>query len=625
MKIFHTKIINEPVLRRLILMILDTLLLFISFIFSFWILSEKNISFSTNNYFLIIFAPIIVITIYKITGQYKGITKYTGSSSFYLLIGRSILASLIIFQGNSYFGIQTLSIKFWIIFCIINTFLIFIMRILLRDIILRTRSSKQEKLKRVAIYGAGSAGAQLAASIHLENNYLIENFIDDNRYMWGRYLYGIKIIPPESISTINSKIDKILIAIPSISRSKRRTIINKLKSFNVTILQVPSLEELTNGTISVNTLQPIAMEDLLGRDTIFPNSELLKAGINKSIICVTGAGGSIGSELCRQILKLNPKKLVLLDNSELNLYSIQKELKAIVPNNIALKAVLGSATNPKLVKKILKSNGIQILFHAAAYKHVPMVEENPIQGIYNNVISTYVICQAALEESLKKVVLISTDKAVRPTNVMGASKRLAEIIIQAYQDKVNKNQTHNKTYFYNVRFGNVLGSSGSVVPLFTNQIATGGPITLTHPDVIRYFMTTKEAAQLVIQTLELSKGGDVFLLNMGEAVRIKSLAEEMVKLSGLSIHNDQNPDGDIEIVYTGLRPGEKLYEELLIDAESISTKHPYIFRANEKLLEPNLLWPKLRKLEYSLDNRDKETSLEILSELVSEWSRCKTN
>jgi FlaA1/EpsC-like NDP-sugar epimerase len=354
-----------------------------------------------------------------------------------------------------------------------------------------------------------------------------------------------------------------------------------------------------------------------------PNPDLMGPGIAGACVCVTGAGGSIGSELCRQILRLQPRRLVLLERSEPSLYAIHQELLGLLPAGVALEPVLGSAADEALVERLFRQHGVTVVFHAAAYKHVPLVEANPLAGLANNVLSTRVVCRAAIAAGVNEVVLISTDKAVRPTNVMGASKRVAELVVQAQAQELAARALERGrqpgTRLAMVRFGNVLGSSGSVVPLFRKQIADGGPITLTHPEIIRFFMTIPEAAQLVLQAAVLAKGGDVFLLDMGEPVRIKDLASQMVRLSGLSLRDAHNPGGDIEIVCTGLRPGEKLYEELLIDAESEPTEHPLIYRAHESAVPPAELWPQIDALEAAIERQDVESALGVLAALVPGW------
>jgi len=490
-------------------------------------------------------------------------------------------------------------------------------RIVLRDVFLVIQARSRKNYTRVAIYGAGSAGVQLAAALRLADGYSIESFFDDDTVLWHRSINGVQIEPPHNLKRLACNIDYVLLAIPSLSPSRRRQIVDLVQGYGLKVLQIPSVEEITSGRARIDTLRPIQVEELLGRDAVYADSKLLGAAVNGASICVTGAGGSIGSELCRQILRLKPSKLLLLERSEPNLYTIHQELLRTLPAGVELLPILGSADNQALVDRCFLEYGIEIILHTAAYKHVPLVESNPLEGLANNAVSTRVICEAARRCGARKMILISTDKAVRPTNVMGASKRLAELILQA--------QPAGPTIFAMVRFGNVLGSSGSVVPLFRRQIESGGPITLTHPEVIRYFMTIAEASQLVLQATALAKGGDVLLLDMGEPIRIKSLAEQMIRLSGLTVKNDSNIAGDIEIVCTGLRPGEKLFEELLISAESQSTLHPLIFRAQENCLPPENLWPKLKALESSIKQRDLNNSLSILATLVPEWeSKIKT-
>ena len=410
-----------------------------------------------------------------------------------------------------------------------------------------------------------------------------------------------------------SSIDQVLLAIPSLSRSERRRIVDSLQNFGVPVLQVPSVDDLTSGRARIDALRPIAIEDLLGRDEVPADPQLLGPGIRDAVVCVTGAGGSIGSELCLQILSFAPSRLILIERSEPALYAIEQQLRSQVSEGVVLNAVLGSATDPKLLHRLFADHQVDLVFHAAAYKHVPLVEANPLAGLANNALSTDHVCRAAVATGVSQVVLISTDKAVRPTNVMGASKRLAELVVQAHALETTS------TRFSMVRFGNVLGSSGSVVPLFRRQIASGGPITLTHPEIIRYFMTIPEAATLVLHSSVLAQGGDVFLLDMGEPVWIKALAEQMVRLSGLSLRDEEHPDGDIEIICTGLRPGEKLYEELLIDAESEPTDHPLIYRAKERSLPANELWPQLEALSSAIAAQDVDAALKLLEELVPEW------
>ena len=371
----------------------------------------------------------------------------------------------------------------------------------------------------------------------------------------------------------------------------------------------------------ISDIEPSNIEDLLYRKSVKPDKELLSKSVKGKVVCVTGAGGSIGSELCKQISRLNPINIVLIESHELSLYKIENELKALIYNNkinVKISPLLGNLLDKEFLINAFRKYDIDIVFHSAAYKHVPIVEFNPVQGISNNFKSTKFICEVAEKFNLEQVLLISSDKAVRPKNVMGASKRLSELIMQDYAFKIEKSK-NKKTKFSMVRFGNVLGSSGSVVPLFIKQIREGGPITITDPEMTRYFMTIKEASELVIQASSLSKGGDVFLLDMGEPIKIFELAKKMIQLSGAEIKNMENPNGEIEIIFTGKRPGEKIYEELLIDAKSEGTSHPLILRAKEKLIEPAVLWKIIKKLEDAIYKQEKKEVLFCLSELVPEW------
>ena len=421
----------------------------------------------------------------------------------------------------------------------------------------------------------------------------------------------IKIYQPNSLSKLAFKTDKLFIAISSISKSRKKEIFNICNSLNLEVLQIPSMNELSSGKVILNQLKPILIEDLLGREVAPIKNSSEENKIKESTICITGGGGSIGSELCKQIIEMNPKKLIIIENCEHKLFEIKNKLDEF--SRAKSLFLLGDVTRKSFINKVFKENNIDIVFHAAAYKHVPLVELNPLQGIFNNVFSTLEICKAAQINNVRQILLISTDKAVRPTNVMGASKRLAELIIQAFSQKTNF------TTFSMVRFGNVLGSSGSVVPTFQKQINEGGPITVTHPEVIRYFMTISEAVQLVIQSVELAHGGDLFLLDMGDPIPIRELAKQMIYLSGLKPLDKENPDGDIEIKYTGLRPGEKLYEELLINAESLPTDNKYIYRANEKNLPYDTVISKLEELKFYIENNDSFRVYNLLSELVPEW------
>ena len=615
--------------RRLILILIDINLLCLSYKLSEWLYSTVgNIKDSNHNDLsFLICLLFLAVPLFAITGQYKGINKYLEIQSIYRVIIRNILLVVICLFFSYLFEINTPLPKGLIIFVIINSFFIASTRFILRDVLVYSSLYKGSKTKnRIAIYGAGVAAAKLAASIKLDNTKKLITFLDDNTDLWGRDIGGIPINSPKKLIILKDVVDQILLAIPSISNSKRLEIIERIQIYGIPILSIPSFNDITSGKLLLTDFRPIEIEDLLGRDTVIPDQKLLGPGITNSVVCVTGAGGSIGSELCRQVLKLKPSKLIILDNAEYNLYKISQELNSSkYINNTIIKIWLGDCKDSTLIKEIFINEKVDIVFHSAAYKHVPLVENNPLQGIANNAFSTRVICEEALSANIKKMILISTDKAVRPTNIMGASKRLAELIVQAYSDKAFDKGNENITKFSMVRFGNVLNSSGSVVPLFKNQISKGGPITITHPEVVRYFMTIPEAAQLVIQATSLAKGGDLFILDMGEPIKIKKLAEQMIRLSGFKIKNENNfDDGDIKIIYTGLRPGEKLFEELLIDAESIPTSHPLIYTAIEKAINSSYLFQKLSELEFNVKKQETIESLKILKELVPEWESEKT-
>ena len=608
---------SPPIFRRILLIGIDAFLLSLSVWLSFWLRLAHPLhpSFIATCSWLLPAALLMGLPLYAFTRQYKGLTRYVGSAALYRLAARNFLLVLLLAGFGVLLRAPMPPRSSWILLWFLLTGTTGLIRFALRDALLNLRSVQHKQTFRVAIYGAGESGTQLAAALRLAGNYRIVTFLDDNPAYWSRSINGVAIQPPQVLVELEDSIDQVLLAIPSLPRSERRKIVDKLKRIGLPVLQVPSVDDLTSGRARIDALRPIAIEDLLGRDVVPSDPQLLGPGIRGEVVCVTGAGGSIGSELCRQILALSPARLILLESSEHALYVIEQELRLLAKDGVELLAVLGSAADSKLLQRLFAHQDVQLVFHAAAYKHVPLVQANPLAGLANNVGSTRQVCRSAVAAGVRKVVLISTDKAVRPTNVMGASKRLAELVMQAHAAE------GSRTCFSMVRFGNVLGSSGSVVPLFRRQIAAGGPITLTHPEIIRYFMTIPEAATLVLQASVLAQGGDLFLLDMGEPVRIKDLAEQMVRLSGLSLRDSQNPSGEIEVVCTGLRPGEKLYEELLIDAESQSTVHPLIYRAEERSLPPEQLWPQLDALEALIEEQNVEAALKGLAALVPEWQQ----
>ena len=476
--------------------------------------------------------------------------------------------------------------------------------------------------RRVLVYGAGRAGQQLALSLRHESQVHLVGFVDDDLRLDGQRLDGIAVFGSNRLEDIlnDTHVDEVLLAIPSASRARRREIIERLQKANVYVRSLPSLTHIIEGSVTVNDLREIQIDELLGREPVAPNEVLMGKTIVGKTVLVSGAGGSIGSELCRQILQCHPKKLILLEQSEFALYAIEQELLAYIRSaghDVSLVLELANVAERSTMMRVYRHYRPDTVFHAAAYKHVPLVEANPVSGMRNNVMGTLHSVEAAEACGVANFTLISTDKAVRPTNIMGASKRVCELILQARASE----KRDSSTIFSMVRFGNVLGSSGSVVPLFQAQIAAGGPITITHRDITRYFMTIPEAAQLVIQATAMAKGGEVFVLDMGQPVRILDLACSMIRLSGLSIRDSDDPDGDIEIVETGLRPGEKLYEELLIGDNPEPTNHPRILRAREKLWP----WAEMKQAMDELDavirgSGDPLALMQVIARLVPEYT-----
>lgn len=473
---------------------------------------------------------------------------------------------------------------------------------------------------RVLIFGAGASGRQLASALRESGTMHVVGFLDDDASLQGAWVLGAPVFDPTQLPEIAERHEttEVLLAIPSAPRQRRKEIVDLLNQSNLRVRTLPGLADIASGQFLVSDIRSLEIEDLLGRDLVEPSEGLLRAKIAGKIVMVTGGGGSIGGELCRQIMDLQPRALLILESSEYALYSIRRELEnqqaARLGEHVAVIPLLASVRDGPRIQSILAAWKPQTIYHAAAYKHVPLVEHNCLEGLKNNVLGTLVLVRAAIAAKVTDLVLISTDKAVRPTNVMGASKRLAELILQAYADR------GSGTSLSMVRFGNVLGSSGSVVPLFRDQIRAGGPVTVTHKDVTRFFMTIREAAQLVIQAGSMARGGEVFVLDMGEAVRIHDLAVSMIELSGLRVRNDEYPDGDIEIREIGLRPGEKLYEELLIGDDPMPTAHSRIMHARERFIALEELVPALARLEGALETGDVERALETLRRLVPEYS-----
>lgn len=571
-------------------------------------------------------------------GLYRAIFRYIGSTAFLSVVRVFLIYTIIIFCIFTLIGVDNVPRSLGIIQPILLFIGVGISRYFIRYW-LGSINSVQKSFHRAQpialIYGAGSAGRQLATGLSSNNEMLVKGFIDDDPRLQGSSLNGISVFPNAGLKDLVRRLDitDVLLAIPSAHQSRRSEIITSLNGCGVRVRTLPGLIDLASGRVRISDLHDLDMNDLLGRAVVPPKVELLEKNIRDQVVLVTGAGGSIGGELCRQIIKFSPKSLVLIDNSEHSLYLIYEELKqaligleancfSSVDDNqipplytdlpIKLVPCLASVRDADLLLKIFRVHQPATVFHAAAHKHVPLVEQNPAEGIRNNVFGTLTCAQVSAECGVSQFILVSTDKAVRPTNVMGASKRIAEIVLQAMADIKDDHSTN----FSMVRFGNVLGSSGSVAPLFSAQIAAGGPITLTHSEVTRYFMTIPEAAQLVIQACSMANGGDVFVLDMGEPVRIYDLAVKMVYLSGLLVKDDACPHGDIEIAVTGLRPGEKLYEELLIGDNPQPTAHPKIMKAHEEFLSWDDLQQELEKLNAALDTGDDQFIRHMLKKLV---------
>ena len=594
-----------------------------SFVIVFILLASFSIRLGywylpNNDLVLVIFgAPLIAIIIFIKFGLYRAMTRYASFDvlrSIFQAVSLYALVWGVIGFMSAVDGIpRSVILINWIFLLLaIGSIRIAANWVLTKGIVLKNNFQLEVNRKRVLVYGAGEAGIQLVGALKYSFEYEPIGFIDDSKLLQDNNIGGLNVYSPNSISDVinNLKVDEVFIAIPSTSRSRRQNIINAFKSYPVIVRILPSLSDLAGGKISVNDLREVSISDLLGRDSVPPNKALLSKNITDKVVVVTGAGGSIGSELSRQILLLKPKILILYEINELALYSLEKDLTKMNSQKIAIYPILGDIKNKNRLTKVFKYFKVNSVYHAAAYKHVPMVEFNNTEGVDNNIFGTLCCAQAAIDVGVETFVLISTDKAVHPTNTMGATKRCAELILQALSEK------YSGTKFTMVRFGNVLDSSGSVIPLFKKQIKEGGPVTVTDKDIIRYFMTISEAVELIIQAGAMGKGGDVFVLDMGKPVSIDDLAKKMIGLSGLKIKNKSNPDGDIEIKYTGLRPGEKLFEELLIGDNTSHTANRFVMRAKEDMLSWNELKPILDSLKNEVHKCNQEKIRKLLIQLV---------
>lgn len=595
---------------------------------------------------LFVAAPLLAIPLFIRMGLYRAVLRYLDNNGLLTILKAVSLAALLLalaiywYRDAPALVPRSLVFNYWWI----SLLLIGGLRLLMRHYFLgdwgdwkRARhmlrfTRDDDGLSRVAIYGAGSAGHQLAAALRRGRAMRPVAFLDDDDGIANRTIAGLKVYKPKHLQQMidETGASEVLLAIPSASRARRREILAALETYPLHVRSVPGLMELASGRVKVEDIQEVDIADLLGRDAVEPRVELFERCIRGQVVMVTGAGGSIGSELCRQILTQAPAVLILFEHSEYNLYSIHQELQVRLDPAIRLVPILGSIRNPQRLLDVMRTWRVDTLYHAAAYKHVPMVEHNIAEGVLNNVVGTLNTAQAAILAGVRHCVLISTDKAVRPTNVMGCTKRLAEQLLQALSREVEP-RLHglgcaqaNRTRFCMVRFGNVLGSSGSVIPLFREQIRRGGPVTVTHPEITRYFMTIPEAAQLVIQAGAMGQGGDVFVLDMGEPVRIAELAEKMIRLSGLTLRSEHNPRGDIAIEYSGLRPGEKLYEELLIGDNVSATEHPMIRRADEQHMSWEALSELLDQLLAAVADEDCARIHTLLCQAVPEYrSECE--
>lgn len=614
-------------IKRGVVLIMDGGLCMLSVWLAFYLRLGDFVPISRTLLLPALVSVVLTIPLFILSGLYRAIFRYSGLSAL-LSLARAMLLYGLIFSGVfTFYGIDGVprTIGF------IQPILLFLLaggsraaaRVWLGG--LYNQLLRKSSLPRALIYGAGSAGRQLASAMVNSPEICVVGFLDDDDRLHGHVLNGLPIYNPEDLSEILAEtgVTDVLLALPSVTAYRRNEILNSLKPLRIAIRTLPGLSDIATGKVSLSDIRDLDIDDLLGREPVTPNQILLSKNIVGKVVLVTGAGGSIGSELCRQILSIGSAKLLLIEQSEFALYNVHHELMGRLAGrqsnsesavNPILVPLLASVQDKERMREIMSTWHPDTVYHAAAYKHVPLVEHNPAEGIKNNVLGTLCTAQAAAESGVSDFVLISTDKAVRPTNIMGASKRLAELVLQAMAANLHE------TKFCMVRFGNVLGSSGSVVPKFRQQIRDGGPITLTHPEITRYFMTIPEAAQLVIQAGAMAKGGDVFVLDMGQPVKIADLARRMVELSGLTVRDDAQPNGDIEIAITGLRPGEKLYEELLIGDNPSPTFHPRIMKAHEDFIPWPELMERVGSLSIALEINDVNVIRLMMSKLVSGYT-----
>lgn len=632
--------------KRVVQVAADIVLIWVALVLAFVVrlgFDEAYLPISVHLW-LFATAPVLTIPIFIRFGMYRAVMRYFGNDALVTIVKAvslsALLLALVVYWYSDHEVVVPRSIVFnywWLSLVMIGGLRLVMRQYFLVDGFKTARNvpfaSRHVGVPKVAIYGAGAAGNQLVAALRMGRLMRPVAFIDDDETLSRRVIAGLQVYKSKHIQRMieATGAEEILLAIPSATRARRREILEYLEGYPLHVRSVPGFMDLASGRVKVDDIQEVDIADLLGRDTVPAQADLLEHCVAGKIVMVTGAGGSIGSELCRQIMGLGPKTLLMFEHSEFNLYSIMTELeeratRLSVP--VQLLPVLGSVRNAGKLLEVMRTWKVDTVYHAAAYKHVPMVEHNIAEGILNNVIGTLNTAQTAIQAGVGNFVLVSTDKAVRPTNVMGSTKRLSEMVLQALSregapilfGEADNVPCFNKTRFTMVRFGNVLGSSGSVIPVFHRQIKAGGPITVTHPNITRYFMTIPEAAQLVIQAGSMGQGGDVFVLDMGEPVKIVALAEKMVHLSGLSVRSDHNPYGDIALEFTGLRPGEKLYEELLIGNDVSATRHPMIMSAHEEYYPWETLKGHIRELLASLEDDDYDMVRKNLRRIVSGYN-----
>lgn len=606
--------------KRIIVLSIDFSLCVCTVWLAFYLRLGDFVAFSSDFLLATSLSAILALPVFITFGFYRAIFRFSGWAAM-LSIARALTLYGLLYAGIIFaIDVHGIPDTLGLIQPLLLFFAVASSRVFVRYWLSNIHQHQTHSLPKALIYGAGNAGRQLASTLYNCADIQVIGFLDDDIHLQKRILNGQPIFSPADLpSLINAKgVSDVLLALPSVSRHRKNVILKHIKQFPVAVRTLPSLTDLANGRVTVADLRDLDIDEVLGRDSVAPNQTLLSKNISDKVVLVSGAGGSIGSELCRQILLLKPARLLLVELSEFALYSIHAELERSLPKGLDLQfhlivPLLGSVVDSQRMREIIGTWKPDTIYHAAAYKHVPLVEHNLAEGIRNNVFGTLSTAQAAIEHNVSDFVLISTDKAVRPTNVMGASKRLAELCLQAL---FAHHASTSRTRLSMVRFGNVLGSSGSVIPRFRQQIRDGGPVTLTHAEMTRFFMTIPEAAQLVIQAGAMANGGDVFVLDMGEPMKILDLARRIIVLSGLSVRDEDNPEGDIEISVTGLRPGEKLYEELLLGDDPLPTLHPKIMRAQDPFFTWADLEPNLSSLRSLLDQYDVVSVLALLNKLV---------